>query len=75
MSHIIVVNTKGNKVKVYPENLKGINKDYFLKKFSKHFAFPEDVYNLCLEANKPAPKPEVKKAEKKKSKEADGKEA
>lgn len=54
MNHINAINSKGETVKVYPQNVKGINKEKFLKKFSKHFAYPEQVYNKCVDARKNA---------------------
>jgi len=78
MNHIIVSNTQGRQVKVYPENVKNFNKADFLEKFSKHFAYPEEVYNGCKEfiiekakakakAEAEAKANEAKKAEEKKA--------
>ena len=52
MNHINAVNTTGGTVKVYPKNVKGINKSAFLEKFTQHLAFPGDVYDQCQDAYK-----------------------
>ncbi len=77
MKYISVLNGQGQNSKFYPETVKDMSKPDFKKKFGKHIAFPDKVYEqgqAFLKAEKAAAakiKADAEAAEKKAEQDAE----